>query len=36
MHREVRESKNRELKVYKIEAKKIRRRGVERDATEQS
>ena len=38
MHREVREreSEYRECKVWKIEAKKIRKRGVERDTTEQS
>ena len=36
MHRELRESKDRECKVQKIEAEKIRKGGVERDATEQS
>ena len=36
MHIEVRESKYRECRVQKIEAEKIRKRGPERDATEQS
>ena len=36
MHREVIESKDRECKVQNIEAEKIRKRGAERDATEQS
>ena len=36
MQREVRESKDRECKVQKIEAENIRKRGAERDATEQS
>ena len=36
MHIEVRESKYREFRVQKIEAEKIRKRGAERDATEQS
>ena len=36
MQREVRESKDRECRVWKIEAEKIRKRGEERDATEQS
>ena len=36
MHTVVRESKDRECRVWKIEAKKTKKRGVERDATEQS
>ena len=36
MQREVRESKDIECKVWKIEAEKIRKRGAERDAIEWS
>ena len=36
MHSEVRESKDRECRVQKIETEKIRKRGAETDATEQS
>ena len=36
MHSEFRESKDKECRVWKVEAEKIRKRGVERDATEQS
>ena len=36
MHKGVRESENRECRVWKIEAEKIRKRGEERDVTEQS
>ena len=34
MHREFLESEDRECRVGKIKAEKIRKRGVERDATE--
>ena len=36
MQREVTKSEYRECGVWKIEAEKIRKRGAERDATEQS
>ena len=36
MHREVRESENRECRVWRIEAEKIRKKEAERYATEQS
>ena len=36
MNREVRDCKYSECRIQKIEAEKIRKRGAERDATEQS